>query len=254
MPGRFGVLCMATESHEGPFEEGPNCVTLVPRPEHLAAWAKSIVDDWDKDRGEYSWTPYGSVVVRYFDAAVSPKPLGGIYFHRAGHDGIYDLCATRQLGQFTALTMQDLFNDFARNELPPNIKLDGRLPSLADHLAIQCWVYREFSIQLADAFMEAGLETSQARSAEALFCSGELERNNERMDRRNEEEQTIEGYEMVCVSTEILRRKFPRLPIHEIKAFLLSWGQYGSSESSEFSSGSIALGGYEWEVSDSSSE
>ena len=84
-------------------------------------------------------------------------------------DGFYDLLATRRQGQFSAMTMQELFKEFKRKELPPEIRLDQRLPSLADHLAIQSWVIRTLAEKLRVAFVNVGLHPADAQRNVQLF-------------------------------------------------------------------------------------
>ena len=66
MPGRFGVVCRPSIDHEGPFNRGTHCVTLIPTKLVLREWAELIVENWNNARWS-SWSPYRSVVVVYCD-------------------------------------------------------------------------------------------------------------------------------------------------------------------------------------------
>ena len=221
MPGRFGVLCKPSPYSHGPFDEGTHCVTVIPRQAVLRKWARLIVEHWDSRW--ISWSPHRSVVVRYFDLGEDPLVNGSEeYYHRAGDEGIYDLIAQRQ-----ALTMAELFNHYEANELA-NIDtcwkvhhggplvLDGRLPSLADHKAIQRMIEVDFSFQVYNAFVTFSWPERLIKGMVRLCCTEELAaQNREREANLHRVEYTIEGYEHVRFSM-VFMRKHPRL---EIDAF-----------------------------------
>ena len=223
MPGRFGVVCRISPYSEGPFNEGTYCVTLIPTKEILQEWAELIVEDWNNNIRYCGYSPYRSVVVWYFDANVYG-------FHRAGEEGLYDLTACRQL-----LTMADLFRDFTDAELVSislywrvhnggPLVLDGRLPTLADHKAIQKWVLQEFQWQLHFACVKFNWPYRASRQMVQLHCNEELAaQNREREENLHREGYTIEGYEHFRFSM-VLMGKLPQMErdaLDSICSFLL---------------------------------
>ena len=227
MPGRFGVLCKPSSYSHGPFDEGTHCVTVIPRQEVLRKWAELIVEHWPIVPWAF-WSPFRSVVVRYVDLDEYPLVFGEEYFHRAGEDGFYDLIAHEQF-----LTMAQLFNDFTANELA-NVSLfwtvhnggplvlDDRLPSLADHEAIQKWVLSEFQWQLHFACVKFNWPYRASRQMVQLHCNEELAaQNRERDENLHREGYTIEGYEHFRFSM-IFMRKLPQLE-RDALAFICSF-------------------------------
>jgi len=216
MPGRFGVLCKPSPYSHGPFDEGTHCVTVIPRQAVLRKWAELIVEHWDSRW--ISWSPHRSVVVRYFDLGEDPLVNGSEeYYHRAGDEGIYDLTAQRQ-----ALTMAELFNHYTANELA-NIDmcwtvhhggplvLDGRLPSLADHRAIQRMIEIDFSFEVYNAFVKFNWPERFIKGMVRLCCTEELAaQNRERQENLQRAKHTIEGYEHSRFSL-VLLTKLPQL-------------------------------------------
>ena len=230
MPGRFGVVCRPSLDSEGPFDEGTHCVTVVPTKAVLREWAGLIVENWNNSRWS-RWSPHRSVVVRYYDLDEDPLVDGSEeYYHRAGDEGLYDLTAHWQ-----SLTMLELFNDFTANELANMslfwtvhngwpLFLDDRLPSLADHKAIQKWVLLEFHWQLQFACVKFNWPYRASRQMVKLHCTEELAaQNREREENLHRKEYTIEGYEHFRFSM-ILMKKLPQLQrdaIDSICSFLL---------------------------------
>ena len=221
MPGRFGVLCKPSPYSQGPFDEGSHCVTVIPRQAVLRKWARLIVEHWDSRL--ISWSPHRSVVVRYFNLGEDPLVNGSEeYYHRAGDEGIYDLIAQRQ-----ALTMAELFDHYTANELANidmcwtvhhggPLALDGRLPSLADHRAIQRMIEIDFSCEVCNAFVKFNWPERFISGMARLCCTEELAaQNQERQENLQRAQHTIEGYEHFRFSM-VFMRKLPRL---EIDAF-----------------------------------
>ncbi len=118
--------------------------------------------------------------------------------------------------------MAELFRDFTAAELHfislywrvyngGPLVLDGRLPTLADHKAIQKWVCREFQWQLYYAF--AGFDWPARASGEIvrLHCNDELVlQTQEREHNLQRAEYTIEGYEHIRFSM-VFMKKIPQL-------------------------------------------
>ena len=227
MPGRFGVGCRVSPYSEGPFDQGAHCVTVIPAKEVLREWAELIVENWNNARWS-SWSPYRSVVVRYADLDEDFLVDGSEeYYARAGDEGLhdlaagensfYDLIACRQL-----LTMAELFRDFTDAELI-SIKwywsghnggalvLDDRLPSLADHKAIQKWVLPEFQWQLHFAFVRFDWPDWACRRKVDSYCTQELAAQNlEHEENLQRAWYTIEGYEHIRFSM-VFMKKIPQL-------------------------------------------
>ena len=216
MPGRFGVLCSPSPYSQGPFDEGTHCVTLIPTQGILSEWAELIAENWNNAR-YCGWSPCRSVVVRYFNANVNGSLYSDEYYHRAGDNGSYPLTAHRQF-----LTMAELFSDFTAVELVSISKywethkgralvLDDRLPSLADHKAIQKWVMLEFQRQLHIAFV--GLDWPDWASRQLVKyhliqeLAGQIQERERNLQRA---EYTIESYEHIRFSM-VFMTKFPQL-------------------------------------------
>ena len=228
MPGRFGILCAPMPDTEEPFGEGYNCVTMIPTIAVLREWAELIVENWNNARWS-SWSPHRSVVVRYYDLDEDPLVNGSEeYYHRAGDEGLYDLTAHWQ-----SLTMAELFNDFTANELANMslfwtvhnggpLVLDDRLPSLADHKAIQRWAVDEFQRQMQLAFVKFNWPFRLSGESVRLHCAEELAaQNREREENLHRRVYTIEGYEHFRFSM-ILMRKLPQLE-RDALAFICSF-------------------------------
>jgi len=212
MPGRFGVLCRPSPDCEEPFGEGYSCVTMIPTKALLREWAGLFVEHWPIAH-RFFWSPFRSVAVRYVALGEYPPVYSLPYYHRAGEEGIYELTAHRQF-----LTMAQLFNDFTANELASvsvywtvhnggPLVLDTRLPSLADHQAIQRWVVHEFQQQLQLAFVRDNWPFLYGREA---YTEELAAHNREREENLHREEYTIEGYEHFRFSM-ILMSKLPQL-------------------------------------------
>ena len=216
MPGRFGILCKPSPYHAGPNDEGTHCVTLIPTKEVLHQWAQFIVANWDNAR-YCGWSPCRSVVVRYFDANASWSVYSEEYYHRAGHNGLYPLTAIRQ-----HMTMRELLNDFTAAELVSislywrvhnggPLVLDNRLPSLADHKAIQKWVMIEFLWCVHFQFVIKDWPDWASREMVKQHCKGELVLQPQERERNLQRaEYTIEGYEHFRFSM-VFMKKFPQL-------------------------------------------
>ena len=226
MPGRFGILCTPIPEAEEPFGEGYDCVTMIPTIAVLREWAELIVGHWPIVPWAF-WSPFRSAVVRYVDLGEGEYPIvqySQEYFHRAGEGGFYDLLAQRQF-----LTMAQLFRYFTPYELAPlslywirhnegPLVLDDRLPSLADHKAIQRWVVDEFQRQMRFAFVAF----DWPRRFAFLHCAEELgAQDRERMQNLHRREYTIEGYEHFRFSM-IFMRKLPQLE-RDALAFICSF-------------------------------
>ena len=218
MPGRFGVLCSPSPDSEGPFDQGTHCVTVIPKRVTLEEWAELIVACWEEGPFSYGWSPYRSVAVRYFDANDNPIVYREEYYHLAGDEGIYDLIAHRQF-----LTMTELFRDFTaadlvrvnrdwRNHNGGPLVLDDRLPTLADHEAIQKWVMMQFRWQLYFAFIKYTDWPGWASQELVHFhCSRELELQTQECKRNLQRAKyTIEGYEHFRFSM-IFMKQIPKL-------------------------------------------
>ena len=217
MPGRFGVVCRPSPYSDGPFDQGTHCVTVIPAKAVLREWAELIVENWNNARWS-SWSPHRSVVVRYYDLDEDPLVNGSEeYYHRAGDEGLYDLTAHWQ-----SLTMAELFNDFTANELANMslfwtvhnggpLVLDDRLPSLADHKAIQKWVLLEFQWQLHFAFVGFDWPDWASRQMVKFYCTQELASQSlEHQENLQRAWYTIEGYEHIRFSM-VFMKKLPQL-------------------------------------------
>ena len=230
MPGRFGILCTPIPEAEEPFGEGYDCVTMIPTIAVLREWAELIVGHWPIVPWAF-WSPFRSAVVRYVDLGEGEYPIvqySQEYFHRAGEGGFYDLLAQRQF-----LTMAQLFRYFTpyelallslywirHNEVP--LVLDDRLPSLADHKAIQRWVVDEFQRHVQLAFIKFNWPFQLSGENGRLHCAEELAaQNQEREENLHRREYTIEGYEHFRFSM-IFMRKLPKLE-KDALAFICSF-------------------------------
>ena len=200
---------------------------MITRQAVLRKWARLIVEHWDSRL--ISWSPHRSVVVRYFDLGEDPLVNGSEeYYHRAGDEGLYDLTAHWQ-----SLTMARLFNDFTANELANMslfwtvhnggpLVLDDRLPSLADHKAIQRWAVDEFQRQMQLAFVKFNWPFRLSGESVRLHCAEELAaQNREREENLHRRVYTIEGYEHFRFSV-IFMRKLPQLE-RDALAFICSF-------------------------------
>ena len=120
--------------------------------------------------------------------------------------------------------MAELFEAFTTNELAPvssywrahnggPLVLDDRLPSLADHQAIQRWVVHEFQLQLEFAVVRFNLLFRTSRESVRLHCAEELAaQNRQRTENLHQAKYTIEGYEHFRFSM-LLMKKVPRLEV-----------------------------------------
>ena len=118
--------------------------------------------------------------------------------------------------------MAELFSDFTEAELVSislywglhnggPLVLDDRLPSLADHKAIQKWVLFEFQWQLYYAFVGFDWPARPSEEIVRLHCNAELVRQTEEREHNLQRaEYTIEGYEHFRFSM-VFMKKCPQL-------------------------------------------
>ena len=112
--------------------------------------------------------------------------------------------------------------DFTQYELPPEILLHERRPSLADHQAIQSWVVREFGQKLGAALESVGQAPLQAGKNARMFKRDQVNiMNRERVVRRLLGEHTLEGWELIRLWMVFLRKLLPAWAIPHSQDFLL---------------------------------